>query len=134
MCYYENMFRCPSLVTSCTLLLLFCTFSGSGTLAKSPVDFGRDVAPVLEQHCIRCHQPSNKKAGLSLATIEDLKKNEYVVAGDPDASSLSEVVTAAAGKKPLMPKEGPPLSAQEVSTVRQWIREGAVWPNGAVVK
>ena len=92
------------------------------------------MAPIFEQHCIRCHQPSNKKAELSLATVADLKSNEYVVAGDPDASYLVEVVTAAAGEKPLMPKEGAQLTAQEVSTLRDWIREGAPWPDGVVVK
>ena len=106
----------------------------AASIAKSPVDFGRDVAPILEQHCIRCHQPSNRKAGISLATFADLKSNEYVVAGDPDASYLVDVVTAAAGEKPQMPKEGAPLSAQEVSTLRDWIREGAHWPDGVVVK
>jgi hypothetical protein len=124
------MFR-GSLVTNlCMLGALFCTRG----LAKSPVDFARDLAPILEQHCIRCHQPSNKKGGLSLATFADLKSNGYVVAADPDASYLAEVVATPAGEKPLMPKEGAPLSAQEVSTIRSWIREGAHWPDGVVVK
>jgi hypothetical protein len=116
------------------ILALSCSWFVGNALAKSPVDFGHDVAPILEQHCIRCHQPSNKKSGLSLATIADIKRNDYVVAGDPDASYLAEVVTAAAGEKPLMPKEGAPLSAQEISTLREWIREGAHWPDGVVVK
>ncbi len=102
--------------------------------ARSPVDFARDVAPILEQHCIRCHQPANKKSGLSLATFGELKANEYVVAGEPDASYLIEVVTGAGNKMPLMPKEGAPLSATEVSLLRDWIREGAHWPEGVVVR
>jgi cytochrome c553 len=108
--------------------------STDAALAKSPVDFSRDVAPILEQHCIRCHQPANKKAGLSLASFADLKSNEYVVAGDPDASYLIEIVTAAAGDKPRMPKQGAPLSAQEVSALRDWIGDGARWPDSIVVK
>src|SRR5258705_6976858 len=114
--------------------VLFSTRGFSEAVAKSPVDFGRDLAPIFEQHCIRCHQPSNKKGGLSLATFADLKSNEYVVAGDPDASYLAEVVTAAAGEKPLMPKEGSPLSAQEISMLRNWVRQGARWPDGVIVK
>src|SRR5215213_7599792 len=128
------MFRRPRLTTSCTIWALLCTRCISETVAKSPVDFGREVAPILEQHCIRCHQPSNKKAGLSIATIADLKTNEYIVPGDPDASYLADVVTAGAGEKPLMPKEGAPLAAQEISTIRRWIREGARWPDGVVLK
>jgi mono/diheme cytochrome c family protein len=128
------MLRRPPLTMLSILLASCCALPGDAALAKSPVDFRRDIAPIFEQHCVRCHQPANKKVDLSLATFADLKSNEYVVAGDPDASYLVEIVTAAAGDKPLMPKEGAPLTAQEVSTLRDWIREGARWPDGVVVK
>lgn len=125
--------RLPLLAPFSTLLALSAWLVG-GVFARSPVDFGRDVAPILEQHCIRCHQPANKKSGFSLATCADLKSNEYVVAGEPDASYLIDVITADNGEKPLMPKEGAPLSAREVAALRDWIREGAYWPDGVVVK
>ena len=128
------MLRRPRLAMLTILLASFCARWDDTAFAKSPVDFSRDVAPILEQHCIRCHQPSNKKADLSLATFADLKSNEYVVSGDPDASYLAEIVTATAGEKPLMPKEGAALTTKEVSTLRDWIREGARWPDGVVVK
>src|SRR3954464_1385363 len=128
------MCRRPSFATTRSLVVLFCAVFVGGALGKPPIDFGHDVAPIFERHCIRCHQPSNKKGGLSLATFSDLKSNEYVIAGDPDASYLAEVVAAAKGEKPLMPKEGALLSAQEVSTIRDWIREGAHWPGDVVVK
>src|SRR5262245_54581673 len=126
------MLQRPPLALLCTPWVFLCTCLVANALAKSPVDFGHDVAPIFEQYCIRCHQPSNKKAELSLATSADLKSNEYIVAGDPDASYLVEVVTAAAGEKPLMPKEGARLSVQEVSILRDWIREGARWPDAVV--
>jgi mono/diheme cytochrome c family protein len=128
------MFRRSLVANLCMLGALFCTLGFSEAVAKSPVDFGRDLAPIFEQHCIRCHQPLNKKGGLSLATFADLKSNEYVIAGDPEASYLAKVITAPNGEKPLMPKEGALLSVEEVSTIREWIREGAHWPDGAVVK
>jgi mono/diheme cytochrome c family protein len=110
-----------------------CAWSAGPIAAKQPVDFRQDVAPILGRHCIRCHQPANKKSGLSLATFADLKANEYVLAGDPDGSYLIDVVTAGDGKKPLMPKEGAPLSSQAVSVLRNWIRDGAQWPASIVV-
>src|SRR5437868_7122773 len=103
--------RLPQARLSQLLALSPMWFIG-GVFAK-PVDFGHDVAPILEQHCIRCHQPANKKSGLSLATFADLKANEYVIPGDPDASYLVEVITAGSGERPLMPKEGALLSRQE---------------------
>jgi mono/diheme cytochrome c family protein len=99
-----------------------------------PVDFARDVAPIFEQHCVRCHQPDNKKGELSLATSTDLLEAAYIEPGNPDASHLIEVVTAAGGEKPLMPKEGAPLPAKEIDTLRAWVAAGAAWPADYIVK
>ena len=57
------------------------------------VDFERDVAPIIQQHCITCHRPGNAKGEMSLATAEDLRAAEYVVPGKPDESYLIELVT-----------------------------------------
>jgi mono/diheme cytochrome c family protein len=102
--------------------------------ATTPVEFARDVVPIFEQHCIRCHQPANKKSKLSLATKADLEGNEYLSPGDPAASHLLEVVTPSGGSKPQMPKEGVALTAKEVEVLRQWIAEGADWPDAVIVK
>jgi cytochrome c553 len=99
-----------------------------------PVDFARDVAPILEQHCVRCHQPDNKKGELSLATSADMLAAGYIEPGDPDASHFIEVVTAGEGDQPLMPKEGAPLAAKEIETLRAWISAGAAWPGDYVVQ
>jgi hypothetical protein len=103
-------------------------------VAGTSVDFAHAIAPIFESHCIRCHQTANKKGDLSLATIDDLTANQFIVPGDPDGSHLIEVVTAAAGEKPQMPKEGPPLSPDEITSLRNWIAEGAHWPEGLVVR
>ena len=98
------------------------------------VDFARDVAPILEKHCIRCHQPTNNKGDLSLSTMADLAANGFVVADDADASYLIEVVMPVGGAAPLMPKEGAPLSPDEVAVLRKWIAAGAEWPESVVIK
>lgn len=117
-------------------LCLASGISVFGMLAAqgAQVDFRRDVVPILEQHCIRCHQPANKKGELSLATRDNLDENEFLSAGKPDESRLLEVVTAAAGAKPEMPKEGGPLSEKEVTVLRNWIAQGADWPKDVIVK
>lgn len=101
----------------------------------APPDFGKDVAPILEKHCIRCHQPGNAKGKISVATPADLLAKEHVVPGKPAESGVLElVVPEEAGKRPRMPKEGKPLTAGEVATLREWIAAGAVWPKDVVVK
>jgi mono/diheme cytochrome c family protein len=99
------------------------------------VDFAREVAPIFQVHCVRCHQPGIRKGELSLATVADLKANEHVVPGKPAESHLLEmVIPAAEGERPAMPKEGKPLAADQVAVLRRWIAEGAVWPKEIVVR
>jgi hypothetical protein len=107
---------------------------GHEAIAKPAVDFTRDVAPLLERHCIRCHQPANDKSRFSLATFADLAANEFVVPGDPDASYLIELVTSIDGQPAAMPKEGSPLSGDEIEILRTWIADGARWPDDFVVR
>ena len=116
---------------SCVWLMALCS---SATAADEQVDFGKQIAPIIEQHCVRCHSPGNSKGDVSLATLDDLKSNEYVVAGDADGSYLIELVTSQDGEPPAMPKEAKPLSADEVARLRQWIDQGAKWPDGVVIK
>ncbi len=102
--------------------------------AETAIDFARDVAPIFEQHCIRCHQPSNKQGDLLLSTPDDLAAKDYVDRERPAESYLLEMVTAAAGARPQMPKEGTALTADEVATLRRWIAAGAHWPKDVVVR
>ncbi len=100
-----------------------------------PAEFAKDVAPILERHCVRCHQPGNAKGKVSLDRPAHLLAGDYVVPGKPEASELLDLVTpSGAGEAPRMPKEGKPLSAAEVATLRRWVAGGATWPDGVVVR
>jgi len=103
-------------------------------VAAEKVDFVAQVAPILAQHCVGCHYPGHSQGDISLATFADLSANQYVIPGDPDGSYLLELVTSADGQPPLMPQEKPPLSADEVSVLRQWISQGADWPEEVMVR
>ncbi|MGI9474826.1 MAG: c-type cytochrome domain-containing protein, partial [Rubripirellula sp.] len=106
----------------------------SAMAADEPVDFRKQIAPIFEQHCVRCHSPGNNKCDVSLATFDDLKSNDIVTAGDADRSYLMKLVTSQDGEPPVMPKEAKPLSNAEVNLLRHWIGQGAKWPEGVVVK
>jgi len=101
--------------------------------AKEPIEFERDIAPIFATRCLRCHSPNNKKGEISLATGDDLKENDLVVAGDPDSSHLLDVLTAVDGKRPEMPKDGEPLSDKQIGLIRRWIDEGANWPQDVTI-
>ncbi len=128
------MTKSSPFLTVVSAAVALASFVVAEAQATPPVDFERDVAPVLQRHCIRCHLPANVKSKLSLATFAELAANSYVIPGDPAASYLIEVVTASGESPPLMPKEGAPLSDEEVDLLRAWIAEGANWPADFVVR
>src|SRR4051794_34454622 len=92
--------------------------------ASDPVSFREDVAPILVKHCLGCHNHEKAQAGLNIATFALLKKGgeSYAEAilepGDPDASSLIELVRPAA--EPRMPYKQPPLGDAEIRTLERW--------------
>ncbi len=94
-------------------------------------DFERDVALLLERRCVSCHQQGAAKGGLALDRRDSLERGGEqgppIVAGRPDASLLLDYVS---GDDPEMPRQGPPLTADEVAVLRNWIATGAPWPEG----
>jgi hypothetical protein len=116
------------------VLTLFLVSAIHVASADERLDFEKQVAPILKRHCLRCHSPSNKKGNISLATLADLRSNEFVIAGDPDASHLLDLITSQDGERPAMPKEGEPLSQQDTTLIERWIRQGAKWPDRVVIK
>ena len=61
------------------------------------------VAPILEGHCLRCHQGANRGGDLDLSTASGLKEGEAVVPGKPEESRLFRAIS---GEKPGMPRGG----------------------------
>jgi len=111
------------------LLLFF-----AAAAAAAPVDFVRDVRPIFEQHCAKCHGADKQKGGLRL----DIKA-AALKGGDshapniiPGDSAKSPLVQFVSGKDEdmLMPPKGERLSAEQVATLQRWIDEGAAWPDG----
>ena len=102
--------------------------------AEPPVDFNRDVLPVLQRACITCHSETLPQAGLALTSREGALRGGVsgpaIVEGDAAASLLVKRVAGVPGLVP-MPMGLPPLTAAETTLLKQWIDEGARWPEPA---
>ncbi len=88
-------------------------------VAAEPVDYRKDVQPILAQHCYECHGPDTQKSGLRLDTGAAAQEGGYngpaLIAGKSGESPLIAAVTGA-GDVEKMPPERPPLSdAQSTS-------------------
>jgi len=96
-----------------------------------PVDFVRQVKPILQVHCISCHGPEEIEAGLRLDFGVLLQRGgdrgAAIVPGKPEASLLFQTLIGK-GKVPRMPFELPKLPDGKVETIRLWIEQGAKIP------
>ena len=102
--------------------------------AARPVEFVRDIKPLLQKYCHDCHGLSKDKGGLSLATgARALDGGDHGKAIIPGKSAVSPLVRliAAVDEDEVMPPKGNRLSAEQVGLVRAWIDQGAVWPESA---
>jgi hypothetical protein len=94
------------------------------------VDFGRDVLPILKQHCFACHRGRNASAGYRLDQRAELlgetTGKPLVRVGKSGESRLIQLVSGGIPDK-IMPKEGPRLSADQVGVLRAWIDQGLTW-------
>jgi hypothetical protein len=105
-----------------------------GELRAGDVDFQHDIQPIFARRCVRCHRPGNAQSDIKLDTQDDLIDNQFIVPGIPDESELLAVVQCRDNEPARMPKEGEPLTAEQVELLARWIREGAEWPAEIVVR
>lgn len=101
------------------------------TTSERKVDFSADVKPILNKKCITCHGGVRAKAGFSvLFRDEALAKTESgkpaIIPGDPDASELMRRITINDPEE-RMPYKHEPLTKEEISIFRNWIKQGAKW-------
>jgi hypothetical protein len=97
------------------------TAAGGATTAAS---FQRDVQPIFDQICVKCHGGEEVKEGLSLktyATVMQGSDNGPVIApGDPLNSLLVDMI-----KQGKMPKRGPKLLPKQIQVIVDWVAAGA---------
>ncbi|HEX9794967.1 MAG TPA: WD40 repeat domain-containing protein [Planctomycetota bacterium] len=98
--------------------------------AGPPPSFHRDVRPILQAHCQGCHQPANADAGVDLtrhaAILAGGKHGAILDLGEVDASAILKAILPFDGEAPEMPKDRPPLGADQVGVIRRWIAAGAL--------
>jgi hypothetical protein len=99
------------------------------------IDYSRDVRPVLSRYCFQCHGPDDqaRKGELRLdepagAMRELPTGSRAIVPGKPNESELIErITTGDEGSMMPPPKFGKRPNAQEISTLRLWIEQEAIY-------
>lgn len=96
------------------------------------VDFVRDIQPIFQRSCIRCHGEEKQKGDyrLDVREIAFNKGESYAPNIIPQKSADSPLIKFVSGTGDLlMPPEGNLLSDEEIGLLRAWIDSGAKWPD-----
>ncbi|MBA3313497.1 MAG: PSD1 and planctomycete cytochrome C domain-containing protein [Planctomycetota bacterium] len=112
-------------------LAFFLTCWTTAAVAGPP-DFGRDIAPLLQRHCIECHGPKAQEGDLRFddrgAFLAGGSSGKVLIAGQPDESEILRRVLLPADDPEHMPSNGSALTADEIAALQDWIVAGAAWP------
>ena len=102
-------------------------------------DFNKDVKPILEQNCIRCHGSEQGKGGLRLHTKEAALKGgdggpSFVAGKSADSSLYTSTILPDEDDKVMPPRpKNPRLTKAQTDTLKAWIDAGADWPAGVTL-
>jgi hypothetical protein len=114
--------------------LAAAVFLASAAFAQ-PVQFNKDIRPLLSDRCLGCHGQDAANKGIQLRLDrEETAKAELrggrraIVPGKPEESLLLERLRTPNKALRMPPAHtGSVVSAAEIATLEQWIREGAAW-------
>ncbi|WP_422930414.1 c-type cytochrome domain-containing protein [Singulisphaera sp. PoT] len=103
--------------------------AGEPAAAPATVSFMKDVAPILVQNCIACHNTRKAEGKYGMTTFAQLAKGgaqaegHTFEPGDPDASQFVELIRL--DGSPRMPYKQDPLPADKIALIERWVKEGA---------
>src|SRR6185503_16505470 len=99
--------------------------------ATYPIDFTKDVQPIFQATCWKCHGPQRTEASLRLdqreAALKGGDRGSDIVPGKSAESLLIHAVSGLHDEL-KMPKKGEKLTAEQVGILRAWIDQGAKMP------
>lgn len=101
-------------------------------VVNPPVDYLKDVKPLLTAKCVACHGGLRQRGNLRLDTakfaIKGGDSGPAIVVGNSAKSPLIEALLGENGRT-KMPVEGEPLKPDQIETLRRWIDTGAKAPD-----
>ena len=124
------------LATACLAFAAGAADVGQLPPAAPSYDFDKDIKPILEANCVRCHGEARQKSDFRLDTRAGLlrggeENDKVIVEGHSDKSPLVRMAAGLVEDLQMPPKgKGEPLTARQIALLRAWIDRGAKWPDG----
>ena len=101
---------------------------------KKDVTYEKDIKPIFEKSCIKCHGAEKQKGKLRLDSLEAALKGgqdgKVIEAGNSAGSMLVHNIAHIGDEDEYMPPPDnkdkiPPLTKEQIGLVRAWIDQGA---------
>ncbi|MFT5327896.1 MAG: hypothetical protein ACI8P0_005802, partial [Planctomycetaceae bacterium] len=79
-------------------VIAFCVLltAGNSVVGADPIDFGRDVGPILQRRCVACHNDRDRRGALSLQSAKAAalggENGPAIAVGDPESSYLLDLL------------------------------------------
>ncbi len=115
-------------------LALFASSSFAEEPAAKPVNFVRDIRPILARHCYECHGPDegHRKGELRLDTQDGaFSKHDDVAAFVPknvaESEALRRILSKDDAERMPPPKSGKTLTPEQIELLTKWVEQGASW-------
>ena len=97
---------------------------------QTGITFDKDIKPIFEKSCFKCHGPEKKKGDLRVdsleATLKGGENGPNVVKGNSAKSTLVHSIARLTEDEAMPPEgKGEPLTKEQIGLVRAWIDQGA---------
>lgn len=98
--------------------------------AKTDVTFDKDIKPIFQKSCFKCHGEEKQKGKLRVDSLAAIKKGSengpIFEAGKSDKALLVHAISQLDPDTMMPPEDkGDPLTKEQVGLVRAWIDQGA---------
>ena len=102
------------------------------------MDFAKQIQPILEQRCYECHGSQKQKSGLRLdrksAAFKGGDSGKPALLRGKSAESLLIQKITSPDPDEVMPPKGERLKPEQIALFKQWVEQGAAWPDDAAEK
>ena len=115
-------------LTLCAAVAIWIPTFGPFVGAETPLQYNRDIRPILADNCFACHGADSaaREAGLRLDQRDAAIDSGAITVGEPDGSELLTRIMSDDPDQLMPPPETKKkLSADQIDLLRRWIAEGA---------
>ena len=120
-------------LAACLVSALVATGAPTDAAPQSPtpVNFDREIRPILSNNCFQCHGPDEqqRETNFHFDTEEGAFLDEGIIVRGNAAESLlvKRIMNPDPKERMPPPESGHTLTDQQIALLRRWIDEGAKW-------